>query len=315
MDEDDPAGQSGAATPFSFDLPFTRRDLLAAGHSRGTLRRHDFVQVIERVWIQKAALDRLTLIRAALLVHPPTAFASHLSAAAVHALPVPDHGFAHVTVTRHADRRFRAQIKPHVTERERRVVLVQGIRTTDPIATFIDCAGWLSLVELVILGDALCRRFRIKASKLLRACRASTDYYSRLATAAAELVRDGVDSPMETRLRLLIVLAGLPEPVVNFRVHHEDGTWKRRFDLYYPTIKVIIEYDGRHHAESVEQWNKDVDRREEFDDEGYRILVVTARGIFQEPGRTLERIRTLLIRRGMEDVALINDLWREHFAA
>ena len=37
----------------------------------------------------------------------------------------------------------------------------------------------------------------------------------RLARRAASLAREGVDSPQETRLRLLLVLAGLPEPRVN----------------------------------------------------------------------------------------------------
>ncbi|WP_340539215.1 endonuclease domain-containing protein [Nocardioides sp. GXZ039] len=228
---------------------------------------------------------------------------------------MPDHGFAHVTVARSRDRRFRPEIKPHVTGRRRRVSVVDGIRTTGPINTFIDCAGWLSFIDLVILGDALAKKFGISAAQLVRACRESTDYYSGRAAVAAEFVRDGVDSPMETRLRLLIVLAGLPEPVVNFRTYHEDGTWKRRFDLCYPGIKVIIEYDGRQHADSVEQWNADLKRREEFDDEGYRILVVTARGIFREPERTLERIRRLLISRGMIGVPPIDPAWREHFAA
>jgi len=43
---------------------------------------------------------------------------------------------------------------------------------------------------------------------------------------------------METRLRmLLVVLAGLPEPVVDFRVRDSAGTVIRRFDLSYPAWK------------------------------------------------------------------------------
>ena len=52
---------------------------------------------------------------------------------------------------------------------------------------------------------------------------------TRLALRAAGLVREGVDSPMETRVRLLIVLAGLPEPSVNHIVRAEDGSWRMRF--------------------------------------------------------------------------------------
>jgi very-short-patch-repair endonuclease len=228
-------------------------------------------------------------------------------------LPVPEHPFAHVTVTQEQDRRFRPEIKPHVTTRKRRVIVVNGIRTTDPIATFIDCAGWLSLVDLVVLGDALVKKYRISAEELRKSCAASSDYYAGLARRAAHYVREGVDSPMETRLRMLIVLGGLPEPVVNFKLYNDDGTWRRRFDLCYPEIKLIVEYDGRHHAESPAQWESDLERREEFDDEGYRILIVTAKGIYVEPLRTLERVRRQLVLRGFEDVPPIQPGWEEHF--
>lgn len=118
---------------------------------------------------------------------------------------------------------------------------------------------------------------------------------------------------MESRLRMLLVLAGLPEPKVDVRDVNEDGTWRRRYDLCYPEFKLIIEYDGRQHAEDVEQWNVDLERREELDEEEFRILVVTARGIFVEPARTIERVRRALIARGCTQRLVIDDAWREHF--
>jgi len=301
--------------PFNVRHPFTRAQLVAADMALSLLRRRDYQQVVGCVWVHRDGIDDDTLIRAALVLHPDGAFASHLSAAKVLRLPIPDHPFAHVTVNRHEDRRFRPRVKPHVTKRQRRVVVVRGIRTTDAVATFIDCAGMLDLVELVILGDALVKKYDVSPESLLAACRESTDYYAGLATAAAEYVRADVDSPMETRLRMLIVLAGLPEPEVNFKVTREDGSWRRRFDLSYPGIKLIIEYDGRQHADDRQQWEGDLERREEFDDEGYRILVVTSKGIFVEPERTLHRIRRQLILRGWGDVPPIQPRWKNHFAA
>jgi len=295
--------------------PFTRRQLRASGINPALVRRRDYVQLVTGVWVHRDNRDDLALIRAALLIHPDDAFASHLSAAQVLGLPVPDSAFAHVTVTKQEDRHYRPQIKPHVTTRPRRVVVVRGIRTTDPIATFIDCAGWLSLVEQVVLGDALVEKYGVDPADLRRACKQSTDYYAGLARIAADLVRKGVDSPMETRLRLLIVLAGLPEPEVNVVIYWEDGTWRRRFDLCYRGIKLVVEYEGRQHALSSRQWHSDIDRREELDDEGYRILLVTSAGIYDEPGRTLHRIRRQLILRGMRQVPKLDDRWREHFAA
>lgn len=299
--------------PFDVRSPFTRAELAAAGLASSLLRRREFQQLVHGVWVHEDGIDDLALIRAALALHPEDAFASHLSAAKVLGLPTPDHLFAHVTVSDEKDRRFRPQIKPHVTIRERRVVVVGGIRTTDPIATFIDCAGWLSLVDLVVLGDALVKKFRITPAELRRTCEQSKDYYAGHASRAAEYVRTGVDSPMETRLRMLIVLAGLPEPEVDFKIYNDDGTWRRRFDLYYPGTRLIVEYDGRQHAEDPEQWDSDLERREEFDDEGRRILVVTARGIYVEPLRTLQRVRRQLVLRGMKDVPPIQPGWQQYF--
>ena len=75
---------------------------------------------------------------------------------------------------------------------------------------------------------------------------------------------DGVDSGMETRLRLLLVLAGLPEPQVNVILRQPDGSWSMRLDLSYPHLELIVEYDGRQHADSTQQWKRDSRRREEL---------------------------------------------------
>ncbi|HZJ05936.1 MAG TPA: hypothetical protein VFD59_10750 [Nocardioidaceae bacterium] len=41
------------------------------------------------------------------------------------------------------------------------------------------------------------------------------------------------------------------------------------------------------HAEDPKQWNRDLERREVFDDIEWWILVVTAKGVYREPERTL----------------------------
>lgn len=295
--------------------PFLTKQFEATGRHRRELRTKEFRQLARCVWIREAAYDSDSLFRAALVLHPPWAFISRLSAAAVLGLPVPDHPFVHVTVRKESERRFRPQIKAHVTYRNRRIIEVRGIRVSDPCETFIDCAGTLSFVDLVILGDALCRGYRIKAGALRNACAETDAYYAGLARDAATFVRDGVDSPMETRLRLLIVLAGLPEPSVNVVRRWEDGAWRRRYDLCYERIRLVVEYEGRQHAEDPRQWQSDLARREEFDDEGYRMLIVTAEGIYRHPQRTLERIRRQLVLRGWGEVPQLSENWQVHFAA
>jgi hypothetical protein len=119
---------------------------------------------------------------------------------------------------------------------------------------------------------------------------------------------------METRLRMLIVLAGLPEPEVNRTVRAADGDPIRRHDLSYPEVRVIVEYDGHQHIEREQAWEADLDRREAIDDDAWRILVVTARGIFSEPERTALRIHRLLARRRMPGlIRAPRPDWRPHF--
>jgi hypothetical protein len=295
--------------------PFTRAEFLAAGYSRDQLRARKVRRVLRSIYVAADGWDQDTRIRAALKLHPKGAFASHDSAARVLRLPVPDSWFEHVTVKDPVDRRYRPEIKPHVTKRHRGVITVRGMPVTDPITTFLQMAGRLSLVDLVILGDAIVRIFKIPPKRLVQAASKSKDYYAAAALRGACLVRKGVDSPMETRLRMLIVVAGLPEPVVNVRLVNEDGTWRRRFDLCYPRIKLVVEYDGRQHAEDTKQWNSDLERREELDDEGFRILVVTSDGIYKRPERTLHRVRRQLVLRGWGDVPPLKPVWRDYFAA
>jgi len=292
----------------------THEQLRAEGADPTRVRRADYLQIFWGVYVHRSGMDDDTRIRAALALHPANAYASHHSAARIWGLPVPDHPFEHVTVHEPDDRRYRRAIKSHVSKRARTTTVVRGMAVTDPYTTFIQLAGSLSLVDLVVLGDAIVGRRDCSLDELLAACAASTEYYAGPARLAASLVREGVDSPMESRLRMLIVLAGLPEPEVNLVIHHADGRWRRRFDLCYPRIGLIVEYDGRQHAEDSEQWHSDLDRREEFDDAGYRVLVVTSRGIFIEPERTLKRIRRQLILRGWGDVPRIDETWRHHFA-
>ena len=91
---------------------------------------------------------------------------------------------------------------------------------------------------------------------------------------------------METRLRMLLVLAGLPEPQVNVILRDLGGEWDRRFDLCYLALKLIIEYDGEQHAD-LDHRDSDIHRREELERLGYTLVQVTSRGIYVDPARTL----------------------------
>jgi hypothetical protein len=95
-----------------------------------------------------------------------------------------------------------------------------------------------------------------------------------------------------------MVLGGLPEPQVNYILRELNGDWSQRLDLCYPELKLIVEYDGRHHTEVRANWLKDIKRREALEREGWRLVVVTAEGLYDDPLDTLHRVRLALSERG-----------------
>jgi very-short-patch-repair endonuclease len=79
-------------------------------------------------------------------------------------------------------------------------------------------------------------------------------------------------------------------------------------------LRLIIEYDGRQHAEDKRQWLTDIFRREELDQMHWRLVIITAEGIYREPLRTLERVRDALLECGAVGVCrTYKPEWRLHF--
>ena len=294
--------------------PFTRAQGRAAGNDPARARVGKFKRILFGVYVAADVEVTPTMrAEAALALFDSTAYASHLSAARVHRVPVPTHPDEHVTVTEKRHRRRPQGVVPHVNPRPE-VTIVNGVRVSAPAQMFVELASLLNLVDLVVVGDHLVRQGKVSLRGLVRACDQSKARGAQAARRAVGYVRERVDSPMETRLRMLIVLAGLPEPEVNLTLRDVDGQPLRRYDLSWPSVRVIVEYDGRQHIEREQNWESDLERREAIDDDGWRILVVTSRGIYREPQRTVMRVWRLLRSRRLAGVpGRPGDAWRPHF--
>ena len=295
--------------------PFTRADALAAGISPRQLRGSRFRRIFRSVFIDAnvEVTAQLHAVGAWCLFDTEQSFLSHTSAARMHGVPIPTLPDEHVTVLHPDLRRPRAGIVCHVVS-QAKVSMRNGVRVSAYAQMFVELSSLLSLVDLVVVGDNLVRTGRITLADLAAFCESTRLPYVARARHAASLVRDRVDSPMETRLRLLIVFAGLPEPEVNLSLRTVDGDVVRRYDLSYPEVRVIIEYDGRHHIERIDQWESDLERREAIDDDAWRILVIVAADIYKHPERTLARIVRLLHSRRLPGLPRrLSDDWRPHF--
>jgi hypothetical protein len=295
--------------------PFTRADARAAGITVKELISSRYQKVFYNLYVSTdVVLTPQVRARAALRLASPDSYASHYTAAELWGLPVPHDDQTHITMREHAKRLRRKGVKSHVGQVDARRIVRTGIPVSTPEQTFIDLAAiGMKLVDLVVLGDAMLKAKLTTIPTLTEAIQAWRGCGTRLALRAARMIREGVDSPMETRVRLLLVLAGLPEPTVNVIVRGEDGSWRMRFDLCYLNQKLIVEYDGRQHADSPQQWERDIYRREELDRMDYRLLIVTSRGIYAEPQRTLERVRDGLRERGVRVPSRFKNEWRRHF--
>ncbi|HEU4908542.1 MAG TPA: DUF559 domain-containing protein [Propionibacteriaceae bacterium] len=295
--------------------PFTRADARAAGITAKELISSRYQKVFYNLYLSAdVVITPQIRARAALHLADPDSYASHYTAAELWGLPVPHNDQTHITVPEHGDRLRRKGVKSHLGQDGARRTRRTGIPVSTPEQTFLDLAAiGLNLVDLVVLGDAMLKAKLTTVPTLIDAVESWTGYGTRLAHRAAQLMRESVDSPMETRLRLLIVFAGLPQPTVNVIVRGEDGSWRMRFDLCYLDQRLIVEYDGRQHADSTEQWERDIYRREELERMDNRLLLVTSRGVYNEPHRTLERVRDALRDRDLKVPSRFKNEWRRHF--
>lgn len=110
---------------------------------------------------------------------------------------------------------------------------------------------------------------------------------SRLARNVVRLADGFAESPPETRLRLLMLRAGFPLPVAQYRVFDEEGLIGR-VDFAYPELKLAIEYDGLWHAEKG-QFAKDRGRLNRLFAAGWRVVFVTATDM-RDPVALVRRI-------------------------
>lgn len=294
--------------------PFTRADALAAGISSSALASARYRRVFRNVYVLAAVgLERRQRFEGALVLHPEGAWLSHTSAASLRGVAVPDDPHVHVSVVDAKDRRWTPGLKPHVAPPGTEVVVVDGLRVSGVVRMFVELAAVLPLVDLVVAGDSMCRVLRIRADWLRAELEKTRDYWSPAARYAAQFVRDRVDSPMETRLRMLLVLAGFPEPEVNLELRDHDGDVVLRFDLAYRRARVAVEYSGRQHVEVIREWERDINRQDLVDDAEWRVVTVVASGIYGDPRSTLDRVARALRSRGVAVPRTYDPEWIRHF--
>lgn len=167
-----------------------------------------------------------------------------------------------------------------------RVLATGGVRVTSPQRTAYDLARREpGLVRAVVAVDAVANTCRIDPAAVLdvAARHRGARGISRLPR-VVELADAAAGSPMETRLRMVLVLAGLPRPTVQHPVLDDVARTAVWLDLAYPEHRIGIEYEGAGHA-GVDRLLRDADRYTRLVSAGWRIYRYTKQDVLHGPSR------------------------------
>lgn len=249
------------------DATFTLADAQIEGVTRGRLRSSD-IEPLGRMIFSTAESLELPEYGRALSTVTPEAWISHQSAAVLHKLWLPRHMTEfpgmHLSKPRSLPEvRRRGVISHNVHVLPHEIQELEGVRISTPARTWLDLARYLSLRDLVAMGDQLVRWPRSALeiqqtpfstpSALAEMLKSHSNMQGiRMARLALEQVRIGSDSPPETFLRLALVDAGLAEPELQVSLDPEiEGS--PQSDLGYRRWKIAIQYDGGHHLTPQQQ--------------------------------------------------------------
>lgn len=242
--------------------------------------------------------DRNMRLAAVRLVIGSEVFICGLTAAWLHGIEVQDRRGELVWVGCRTGARVRARvgcIVREITVDDADILRLDGLAVTTPLRTAFDCARWLSPTEGVVVADALAHAGLITPASL-------TAYASghrrlrgvRRLERVRSLMNPLSESPMESRVRVLLQTSGLPCPVAQYVVNDSSGRFVARLDLAYPDRRLAVEYDGSLHWA---QRRADDRRRDALRALGWDVIVVSAEDYYREPQALVANVRLALARR------------------
>ncbi len=259
------------------------------------LQHERFVELFPRVYRHEdVELDDRGWIAAAALALPPDARVSHLTRLRLLGLAMGDLKPMHFTVARdlHLD------IDDVFLHRTVRMPPCDD----DGVAiasAFIGSASMVKQIELIQIGDWLAHR-RLLEPSIVRHL-AQRDPWrpgSSGALAILGVINPRSRSVTESQLRMVMSACGLPVPEVNADIV-EQGEFLGCGDLVLRRWKLVIEYEGRQHAFSTQQFRIDIDRYRRFRRHDWAYLQVTHEDLAR-PRALAGKIYDELVRRGYD---------------
>lgn len=170
----------------------------------------------------------------------------------------------------------------------------RGGRLATPSRMALDLLLDRPLPDAVADLDAVLRAELVRLPDLAGLVAARSDKGVVQARRAVELADPRAESRPESKVRVILVVAGLsPEP----QYWIEDASGRiARTDLAFPAQKVAVEYDGAWRDGQLWALNRDRERLNRVHAAGWEVVFITAR-MLHDPARIVRTVMAALSRR------------------
>jgi hypothetical protein len=270
------------------DWPFLGRQAVRRGEISAWQLRRDYRPIYRNVYLSKqVTLTALTRARAAWLWSGGDATLTGLSAAAV--LDTKWLGAGETAELCRPNRHAPPGIIVHSYDLgAREICTVNGIRITTPERTAFDIGRSSPPNRSIPILDALANatNFKVPDVVALADARPGSRGIRRLRS-VLRLIDGGAESPQESRVRLLLIGAGLPPPETQIEFVDEFGIARIRVDMGW---RVAVEYDGVQHWSDRYQRSWDIDRIAMLEAIGWVVVRISAE-MLSRPEVIIDRVR------------------------
>ncbi len=277
--------------------PFNTADAHSVGVTRSQLRGARYRRLGSGVyhWVGLKQSPQLMLAAVARRLPAGAAFSCR-TAAWLHGLDVAPCDPIEVTIPEPAGsgRRAGAAVCRAALATDE-IVVRRRLPTTSALRTSVDLGGRDPLMEGVVAVDLFLHAELVSMAELSRyvADHSGAKGIARLRR-VLDLAEPEAESAMETRLRILLVMAGLPRPEVQVSINDERGRFLGRPDMLYRRQRLAIEYDGGNHRDRMVDDNR---RQNGLVGAGYRLLRFTAADVYGAPDTVAMQVRHALAKR------------------
>jgi very-short-patch-repair endonuclease len=171
------------------------------------------------------------------------------------------------------------------------VVTVRGVPATTLPRTLVDLCRWRSAVDALVVLDMVIESGVMNAVQIAHHANSIRGQAGSARLRQLAQIAEPAESAMETRLRWLMLRSGLPRPQVQVDLRDSGGAFVARADLYYPTARLIVEFDGANHKERLVSDDR---RQNLIVNAGYRLLRYTTADLRDRPEVVVAQIRAAL---------------------